>query len=295
MKNNEVSNSDGFITVTYRRKYNKKNQIVCLQKVPDISCTFDISKFNENKEDLKCSEFFMYFKDDLNSVLKNLNCNVEFNQEETLGILNLTERIESVSISHIGIVCYGLGHFTSCLIARYQLALLMILRDILQPSVFDIYDPIFSTEEKTVLRDLSLNVLNINEGCKRTASNQTIFFMPHCDLPLYNNLLWANWKKEKLSKLIIIGNSFQKYNSFRTENFMKENAIYVYFASQFASEIKIKNIFKFSDIFNDLSLHYFQSNDLSKVPNHIWNNADEPVYDIDDGIILNGNQLQITY
>ncbi|GFQ88071.1 SRR1-like protein [Trichonephila clavata] len=195
--------------------------------------------------------------------------------------------MESISISSIDIVCYGLGHFISCLNARYQLAFLMVLRDILQPSVFDIYDPIFSMEEKTVLRDIGLNVLNVNEEGKRTASNQTIFFMPHCDLPLYNNLLWANWKKEKLSKLIIIGNSFQVYNFCKTENFMKEKAIYVYFASQFISEIKIKNIFQFSDIFNDLSLHYFQPNDISRVPIHIWKNADEPVYDIDDGIIKN--------
>jgi hypothetical protein len=34
--------------------------------------------------------------------------------------------------------------------------------------------------------------------------------MPHCGKPLYNNLLWANWTPERLSKLVLIGNRFDQ-------------------------------------------------------------------------------------
>ena len=43
---------------------------------------------------------------------------------------------------------------------------------------------------------------------KRSVTQNTVFYMPHCGKALYNNLLWKNWSKERLKKLVIIGNSF---------------------------------------------------------------------------------------
>lgn len=39
----------------------------------------------------------------------------------------------------------------------------------------------------------------------------TIAFMPHCDLELYENLLRANWSKQRLSSLLLIGNNLGRY------------------------------------------------------------------------------------
>ena len=46
------------------------------------------------------------------------------------------------------LVCYGLGNFTSCLIARYQLAFMICLRDKLQVNYhcdLNLYEPLMLT------------------------------------------------------------------------------------------------------------------------------------------------------
>ena len=50
-------------------------------------------------------------------------------------------------------------------------------------------------------------LLYFQEGC-RTVNSCTIFYKPHCGRALYNNLLWSNWSCNKLSNIILIGNSF---------------------------------------------------------------------------------------
>lgn len=37
----------------------------------------------------------------------------------------------------------------------------------------------------------------------------TVFYLPHCGTALYNNLLWSNWSAAALSRMVIVGNSFQ--------------------------------------------------------------------------------------
>ena len=48
--------------------------------------------------------------------------------------------------------------------------------------------------------------------CKYTTKECTLFYMPHCGIAMYNNLLWANWDHSILSKIAIIGNRFSSYN-----------------------------------------------------------------------------------
>ncbi|GBN16267.1 SRR1-like protein [Araneus ventricosus] len=269
----KVPDYDGFITVTRKGKKNRKltpqDVFTHLQEPEAKSGPFDKRKFESAVEDIRNSDFFTNFKENLLCTLKNFYSNVESDYQVNL-------------LQNVDIVCYGLGHFVSCVTARYQLAFLIILKDIVLPRAISIYDPVFSNEEKSVLEGLGLNVLDVNEEAKRTAFSKTIFFMPHCDLPLYNNLLWANWSKDSLSKLILIGNSFQQYLLDRTEKCLKEKAIYVNYASKFAREVRIVNDFKFLDVFNNLSLHCFHINALSEVPFEVWNDNTEPVYDDDD-------------
>jgi len=42
----------------------------------------------------------------------------------------------------------------------------------------------------------------------------TLFFMPHCPLVLYENVLEANWTSVNLNKIIILGNSFNRYTPY---------------------------------------------------------------------------------
>ncbi|CAL1263062.1 unnamed protein product [Larinioides sclopetarius] len=273
-----LPDNDGFITVTHKGKKNRKitpQDVFAQPQEPDAkSGVFNKRKFESAVEDIKSSNFFMNFKENLLNILKNFCSNVESDYQVDL-------------LQNVDIICYGLGHFASCVTARYQLAFLILLKDIVLPRTIGIYDPVFSNEEKSVLEDLCLNVLDVNEEAKRTAFSKTIFFMPHCDLPLYNNLLWANWSKEPLSKLILIGNSFQQYLLDRTGKYLKEKAVYVNYASKFVTETKIVNDFKFLDIFNNLSVHCFHINALNEIPFEVWNDNTEPVYDDADEIIKN--------
>lgn len=271
MKCEECQGSDGFTFVTHKkkRKRNLKKHIAPSLVQPHVQVdVFKKSKIESIQKDLKCSEFFSTFKETLKCVLINSNTQLTCNQQnQRRTTSNLTENIDNLAINNsdeIDIVCYGLGHFITCMIARYQLAFLMILNEVFQPSTVCLYDPVFLPEEKSFLKELGLEVLEVNEEAKRTINRKTIFFMPHCDLPLYNNLIGANWKEDSLSKLIIIGNSFEKYFLNRLESTLKAGSKYMYFSKEIVTEVKICNNFQFSDIFNDLSVHYFQSNDLSK-------------------------------
>jgi hypothetical protein len=38
-----------------------------------------------------------------------------------------------------------------------------------------------------------------------------LFFMPHCPILLYDNVLQANWTPANLKKIIILGNSFKEH------------------------------------------------------------------------------------
>ncbi|KAF8781424.1 SRR1-like protein [Argiope bruennichi] len=282
MDSNKFVDEDGFITVEYKGKKSIKCvippelQAQC-QQLETTNGVFDEKKFESMVEDVRNSNFFMNFKENMLCALKNLDRNVESDSHE-----NFIQNVETLSMNNnkmLDIVCYGLGNFASCLAARYQLAFLINLKKILLPRNICIFDPMFSYEEKRVLKNFGLTVLKENEEGKRTVLNRTIFFMPHCSIVLYNNLLWANWGKDSLSKLIIIGNSLQGYFDGWTENFFELEAVYINYASKFVTEAKIVNNFKFLDVFNTSSLHYFHIDALNEVSVKIWNDNIEPIYD----------------
>lgn len=79
-----------------------------------------------------------------------------------------------------------------------------------------VFDPVIMDLERAVLEKLGCGVMEVNEQGKRCCCAQTVeepvsarvvgeggnrcqptlFFMPHCPMRLYSNLLWANWSSE---------------------------------------------------------------------------------------------------
>jgi len=111
-------------------------------------------------------------------------------------------------------VCYGLGSLehaptgSNCL---HQLVLADLIRKLLSiPSIL-IFDPILKEVDIVLVEKLGFQLLQVNEAGKRLASKRTLFFMPHCPMRLYSNLLWTNWGSF-LANTIIIGNSFAAYD-----------------------------------------------------------------------------------
>ncbi|XP_071849819.1 SRR1-like protein isoform X3 [Apostichopus japonicus] len=196
-----------------------------------------------------------------------------------LGQLPITEQINKSFITSI--ICYGLGNFSTCAIARYQLGFLLLLSNmVLVPhSKCFCYDPRFTKSEIAFLKDLGLEVIKENEEGKRVCKEPTLLFMPHCGKPLYNNALWANWGNDNLHNLIILGNSFSSFHERIPEARLFSEASYIAAILPFTTEEKVKNNFKHTDIFNDMAFHIFNSERMKQVPNEIWEQRTEPSYD----------------
>ncbi|KAL2234852.1 protein SENSITIVITY TO RED LIGHT REDUCED 1-like isoform X2 [Sesamum indicum] len=109
-------------------------------------------------------------------------------------------------------VIYGIGSIESFEPPRLQLSLALLMkRKFDWIGAIEIFDPIISLTEFKVLTSLGCSVLSINEQGRRLAQKPTMFFMPHCEAELYDNLLEANWRVDRLKRLLLLGNSFSAY------------------------------------------------------------------------------------
>lgn len=91
-------------------------------------------------------------------------------------------------------------------------------QQLLVPIVY--FEPLIKPIECKVLTEIfHVQILEINErGKRRVASNQndtssTLFYMPHCPMRLYSNILWSNWDVDLLfnGRTVIFGNSLNAY------------------------------------------------------------------------------------
>ncbi|KAL6327403.1 hypothetical protein AAG906_019716 [Vitis piasezkii] len=104
-------------------------------------------------------------------------------------------------------VVYGIGSIESYEPPRLQLSLAILLkRKLSWIGDIEVLDPILSVTE-----------LEFNEQGRRHASKPTPFFMPHCEAELYDNLVQANWRTERLNNIVLFGNSFGTYEQHASE------------------------------------------------------------------------------
>jgi hypothetical protein len=79
------------------------------------------------------------------------------------------------------------------------------------------FEPLMTDLERTILNDvLHVDVIDTNERGKRQAASsdgRTLFYMPHCPMRLYSNVLWANWGEPLWNgSVAIYGNNFHGYD-----------------------------------------------------------------------------------
>lgn len=187
------------------------------------------------------------------------------------------------------IVCFGLGRIGECTIARYQLALLLCLRDLCNAEV-QVYDPVFCQIERDILREFNCVVLSDNSEGKYVADgcDATVFYLPHCPKQLSNNLLWANWGLG-LSRCIIIANSFTNIIEKTPGRFLGKFAQYISQISPYMTELAVINSFKFYEVFNDTAIHIFPPKDIVFVSEEFWEGNKEPQYSDDDVEFITNN------
>lgn len=159
-------------------------------------------------------------------------------------------------------VIYGVGSIESYEPPRLQLCLAILLkRKFHWIGDIQVFDPILSATESRVLESLGCSVLSVNEQGRRRALQPTLFFMPHCEAELYDNLLRENWDSELLSRIVLFGNSFEAYEqhiAVVTNSLVSSSARHILAIRKFTNEHKIKVVSNdYFAAFHDSSWHFF--------------------------------------
>lgn len=270
-----MSDNDGFTLVKYKHPKRNKHKSLGFKE-------FSCSQTSVNQLDV-ITNYICQCKIELKSS--------SFYKELLLSLSEILSPDEASSgemaLKFQDFVSYGIGRISECPLARYQFALLVLLWQHFRPAgKCYIYDPVFGKLDQLIIERFELELIPRNEEAKRCVSQKTLFFVPHCGKPLYNNILWANWGVG-LENIIIFGNSFASYQERLPLHQLKLEASYIARILPMTHEVKLQRFINHDDIFNDTSLHYWMADELCKKPSLFWNDCEEPVYKDSLEIILN--------
>jgi hypothetical protein len=174
-----------------------------------------------------------------------------------------------------------LGNFLENIQSKYQLSLLLAIKNELNVEKCYVYDPTFTDNERIYLAKIGCDLISHNEEGKRKLSPDTFVYMPHCPKQLLNNLLWANWDKVVLTTCIFVCNSIDQTVTSTPNRILNKDAYYIQKVSPYVNEQKFPNDFIYDDIFNDMSLHTFPYEKLNVLEDIFWKRGEEPSYDND--------------
>lgn len=127
-------------------------------------------------------------------------------------------------------------------------------------------------------------------------SDPTLFWMPHCPLGLYNQLISTNFTCAALSNnnnLIIIGNTFSSYSLRKLPAQLKKEAPFIDAIIAYTNSFQIPSSLSagkgkgkgnrskvFLQEFGDISVHWWSSDILSELNDSFWDLKQQV---IDDG------------
>jgi len=173
-------------------------------------------------------------------------------------------------------VSYGVGNFTKSRISQFQFALCILLKlNLKLNGKVYFYDPVFTDVEKKVIRNYGYEVIEENEHGRRNIDKMTLFYMPHCNYNLYNNVLGINWELNKLSKLILIGNDFSMYDENMVSSKFESEAPYLKAILPLTEKIAFPEIFENNDIFNNTTIHFFPKSNILEQDENFWDMKDK--------------------
>jgi hypothetical protein len=182
-----------------------------------------------------------------------------------------TESLELLLPAIKSLVIYGLGSIEQLggVHIRYQVALACQLSTLFSNLIAppEAFDPVFSPHDHAVLPLLGIGIIKENEQGRRIAKQPTLFFMPHCESDLTDNLLAANKASKTLQNVIIIGNSFATYHErwsmlskSQQEEKKRPETLFELVENEKVVEISLpEKGFPVTAAFNDMSLHMFRT------------------------------------
>ncbi|WMV53915.1 hypothetical protein MTR67_047300 [Solanum verrucosum] len=115
------------------------------------------------------------------------------------------------SHSHVQVVIYALGSMEYSFHSQFQLAVVLLLKQDISNWIgnIQVYDPLMSPADMLVFRKLDVEMLTIDENCKRQVRRPTMFYMPLPSYWLIGNLLGANWSSSCINQIFLLTNSFR--------------------------------------------------------------------------------------
>lgn len=168
--------------------------------------------------------------------------------------------------------------------SKYQLGLLLTLKNEFQSKTCYVYDPKFTDAERIYLDEVGCISISQNEEGKRSLSPNTFVYMPHCPKQLLNNLLWANWENVLLSSCMIFSNSIDQTVTSTPDRILIKYAYYIQKISPYVIEKNCCDDFIYDDVFNDMSIHTFPYERLKDLEDIFWERGKEPSFDENDEV-----------
>ena len=292
-----MADNDGFQFVKKKGRGRHRNTRIP-HRDPQSNCdnssddVFDLTAFKRRLDncvqEMRLSGFFeAAFEMIVDAISKvaeqkrlEVNCTGEIHSD------NLSKSTQN-SRDNVELLSYGIGNFTTCPIARYQLSFLIVLREKLQDKCTScsVYDPMFSKNDLEVLDKIDFSVIAENEEGKRQCSVPTVAFMPHCGKALYNNFVWKNLHSGPdctLRNVILIGNSFSRMIERTPKSVLMATGNYIIKMADYTQEVSLPSNTSHSDVFNDLSVHTFPRSKLNDIPGDFWDDLAEPQYTDED-------------
>ncbi|XP_051032387.1 SRR1-like protein isoform X2 [Phodopus roborovskii] len=222
------------------------------QAEPEADGEAVLRRLREAEEDLRNSDFCSSALETVTQCLGKQLGQLQ-GLTEALGRLALSSSLGpeeplATSTSPVTCVCYGLGNFATSVTARSQLAFMLLFLERCQ------------------------------EGKRSIQGQPTVFYMPHCGTALYNNLLWSNWSVDALSRVVIIGNSLQCIEERLLTKILHKNYPYIAKIVKSLEEFPLPQTPRYTDTFNDTSVHWFPLLKLQGLPGDLWASREEPDY-----------------
>ncbi|KAG1411862.1 hypothetical protein G6F58_008330 [Rhizopus delemar] len=130
-----------------------------------------------------------------------------------------------------------------------------------------IFDPVMTELDKELCKVNGIEIIKEDEQGKRSIKQSTLFYMPHCGRGLYSNTLSANWNKDQLPLVTIIGNRFDMYVGSQLEKDLIRECPYLIPAVDILDMISFPKEFDNNQVFNDLSIQTFPA---EKATTEFW-------------------------
>ncbi|XP_057853995.2 protein SENSITIVITY TO RED LIGHT REDUCED 1 isoform X2 [Cryptomeria japonica] len=171
-------------------------------------------------------------------------------------VLNSVMRVVGMD-SQLQMVVYGIGSIGDSERSRLQLSLALLLKQrFCWVGEIEVFDPIVTASEYRVIKSLGCTFAEINEQGRRTVNRPTLFFMPHCEAFLYDNVLQVNWSALLLNRIVFFGNSFNSY--LENSSVSRNPPGYVLAIAEHVHEFEILTVSSdFFPAFNNMSWHFF--------------------------------------